>query len=65
MNPVYLSIYHRAPRIVGLVALVALVCCAVVLLVSVAPGLIAAAPPPTDGPLLAPFRWAPLAGNLA
>ena len=64
MNPVYLSIYHRAPRIIGLVALVALACYAAVLLVSVASGPTAAAPPSTEGPLLAPFRWAPLAGGL-
>jgi hypothetical protein len=65
MNPVSLSIFHLAPRITALVALVVLAWCAAVLLGSVMSDLAVASQVPTDGPLLAPFRWAPLADTYA
>ena len=64
MNPVSPSISRHVPGLVLIAALAALVWCAVTLLVSVASGDVATVVTPADGPLLAPFRWAPLARNL-
>lgn len=65
MNPVSLSISRHAPRLVPLAALAVVGWLVVMLLASVASVDLAAGVPPSDGPLLAPFRWAPLARGLA
>ena len=64
MNPVSLSISHHASRLALLAVLAALAWCVVMLLSSVAFVDVAAGAAPVDGPLLAPFRWAPLARDL-
>lgn len=65
MNPVTLSISHHARRLALLAAPAVLGWCVVMLLAAVASADLAAGGPPSDGPLLAPFRWVPLARDLA
>ena len=65
MNPTTQPIRTLVLRPALLIALAILVVCAVVLLVSVGSALLGTLTPPVDGPLLAPFRWTPLAEGLA
>ena len=66
MNPESLSISRPDRRIGAILALVVLAWCAAVLLGSVASAAIgAASATPDDRRLLAPFRWQPVAADLA
>lgn len=64
MNLVSPSTFPLDRRLVLLLVLIALAIHAAALLVYAASTAMAAAPP-YDGPLLAPFRWAPLPRTLA
>lgn len=64
MNPVSQSISRHVPGLVLIAALAALAWCVVSLLASGTSADVATVITPADGPLLAPFRWAPLARNL-
>jgi hypothetical protein len=58
-------VFRRVPRIVALLALAAIVCVALVLLVCAATLWTGTALPRLDGPELAPFRWYPPGVNIA
>ena len=64
MNLVSLFNFHLVPWI-ATIAVVLAVLCAAFLLGSVVLGGAATIPGAADGPLTAPFRWAPLARGLA
>ena len=61
MHPESPSTFHPVPRIGLSVALVVLVLCAAVLLGVAVAAAITMSALPSEGPLLAPFRWVPVA----
>ncbi len=64
MQPRTSSFTLASPRPVLVAVTAGLVMLAVVLLTGLADGLLASAAADADGPLLAPFRWTPLARGL-